>query len=226
MNMLTIDTATEACSVALQYNGKVYTRYEVCPQQHSQKILTMVDEVMQEAGAKMKSLDVLGFGRGPGSFTGVRIATGIIQGLALGAKLPVVGVSTLHAMAQQVISSQSADNIAVAIDARMSEVYFARYQNSNGIAELLGEEQVLPPEQAATQVTEQTSVFAGTGWQAYPALSEVQGEAVVSVPYPYARHTRPLVERAYEAGDTMTAESITPVYLRDTVTWKKLPGRE
>ena len=65
MNMLTIDTATEACSVALQYNGKVYTRYEVCPQQHSQKILTMVDEVMQEAGASMKSLDVLGFGRGP-----------------------------------------------------------------------------------------------------------------------------------------------------------------
>ena len=181
---------------------------------------------MQEAGAKMKSLDVLGFGRGPGSFTGVRIATGIIQGLALGAKLPVVGVSTLHAMAQQVISSQSADNIAVAIDARMSEVYFARYQNSNGIAELLGEEQVLPPEQAATQVTEQTSVFAGTGWQAYPALSEVQGEAVVSVTYPYARHMLPLVERAYEAGETMTAESITPVYLRDTVTWKKLPGRE
>ncbi len=226
MNMLTIDTATEACSVALQYNGKVYTRYEVCPQQHSQKILTMVDEVMQEAGAKMKSLDVLGFGRGPGSFTGVRIATGIIQGLALGAKLPVVGVSTLHVMAQQVISSQSADNVAVAIDARMSEVYFARYQNSNGIAELLGEEQVLPPEQAATQVTEQTSVFAGTGWQAYPALTEVQGEAVVSVTYPYARHMLPLVERAYEAGETMTAESITPVYLRDTVTWKKLPGRE
>lgn len=226
MNMLTIDTATEACSVALQYNGKVYTRYEVCPQQHSQKILTMVDEVMQEAGAKMKSLDVLGFGRGPGSFTGVRIATGIIQGLALGAKLPVVGVSTLHAMAQQVISSQSADNVAVAIDARMSEVYFARYQNINGIAELLGEEQVLPPEQAATQVTEQTSVFAGTGWQAYPALTEAQGEAVVSVTYPYARHMLPLVERAYEAGETMTAESITPVYLRDTVTWKKLPGRE
>ena len=226
MNMLTIDTATEACSVALQYNGKVYTRYEVCPQQHSQKILTMVDEVMQEAGAKMKSLDVLGFGRGPGSFTGVRIATGIIQGLALGAKLPVVGVSTLHAMAQQVISSQSVDNVAVAIDARMSEVYFARYQNSNGIAELLGEEQVLPPEQAATQVTEQTSVFAGTGWQAYPALTEVQGEVVVSVTYPYARHMLPLVERAYEAGETMTAESITPVYLRDTVTWKKLPGRE
>ena len=226
MNMLTIDTATEACSVALQYNGKVYTRYEVCPQQHSQKILTMVDEVMQEAGAKMKSLDVLGFGRGPGSFTGVRIATGIIQGLALGAKLPVVGVSTLHAMAQQVISSQSADNVAVAIDARMSEVYFARYQNINGIAELLGEEQVLPPEQAATQVTEQTSVFAGTGWQAYPALTEVQGEVVVSVTYPYARHMLPLVERAYEAGETMTAESITPVYLRDTVTWKKLPGRE
>lgn len=226
MNTLAIDTATEACSVALRFNDKIYTRYEVCPQQHSQKILTMVDEVMKEANASMKDLRVLGFGRGPGSFTGVRIATGIIQGLALGSGLPVVGVSTLQAMAQQVFASQAVKDVAVAIDARMSEVYFARYANANGIAVLQGDEQVQPPEDAAAMVSASECGFAGTGWQAYPALAAIAGDTAVSVSYPYARHMLPLVQQAFEAGDTMSADSITPVYLRDTVTWKKLPGRE
>ncbi len=226
MNILAIDTATEACSVALQFNDKIYTRYEVCPQQHSQKILTMVDDVIKEAGAGIKNLQVLGFGRGPGSFTGVRIATGIIQGLALGSGLPVVGVSTLQAMAQQVFASQPENDVAVAIDARMSEVYFARYVRDNGIAVSQGEEQVLPPEDAAAMVSASDCGYAGTGWQAYPALTAITGETAVSVSYPYARHMLPLVQQAFEAGDTMSADSITPVYLRDTVTWKKLPGRE
>ena len=119
MNILTIDTATEACSVALQFDQTLFTRYEVCPQQHSQKILPMVDAVMKEAGASLTELDGLAFGRGPGSFTGVRIATGIIQGLALGSQLPVAGVSTLAAMAQQVINSGDVSDVAVAIDARL-----------------------------------------------------------------------------------------------------------
>lgn len=226
MNILAIDTATEACSVALQFNNKIYTRYEVCPQQHSQKILIMVEEVMNDAGATLNELQVLGFGRGPGSFTGVRIATGIIQGLALGSGLPVVGVSTLQAMAQQVIASQAVDNVAVAIDARMSEVYFARFQNKQGLAVTDGDEQVLAPELAATLTTSSDTGFAGTGWQAYPELAAAAGNINVSVSYPYARHMLPLVEQAFLRNEFTTAESVSPVYLRDTVTWKKLPGRE
>jgi len=225
MNILTIDTATEACSVALQFNQALFTRYEVCPQQHSQKILPMVDAVMKEAGASLAALDGLAFGRGPGSFTGVRIATGIIQGLALGSQLPVAGVSTLAAMAQQVINSGDVSDVAVAIDARMGEVYFAHYQNQQGIATLLGEEQVTSPETAAEQIDISSMAVAGTGWQAYPALSKLLNGQSVSVSYPYARFMLPLAEQTLRAEQGMAVDAITPEYLRNTVTWKKLPGR-
>lgn len=225
MNILTIDTATEACSVALQFNQALFTRYEVCPQQHSQKILPMVDAVMKEAGASLTELDGLAFGRGPGSFTGVRIATGIIQGLALGSQLPVAGVSTLAAMAQQVINSGDVSDVAVAIDARMGEVYFAHYQNQQGIATLVGEEQVTSPETAAEQIDISSMAVAGTGWQAYPVLSELLNGQSVSVSYPYARFMLPLAEQTLSAGQGMAVDAITPEYLRNTVTWKKLPGR-
>ena len=225
MNILTIDTATEACSVALQFNQALFTRYEVCPQQHSQKILPMVDAVMKEAGASLTELDGLAFGRGPGSFTGVRIATGIIQGLALGSQLPVAGVSTLAAMAQQVINSGDVSDVAVAIDARMGEVYFAHYQNQQGIATLMGEEQVTSPETAAEQIDISSMAVAGTGWQAYPVLSDLLNGQSVSVSYPYARFMLPLAEQTLSAGQGMAVDAITPEYLRNTVTWKKLPGR-
>ncbi|HAU90745.1 MAG TPA: tRNA (adenosine(37)-N6)-threonylcarbamoyltransferase complex dimerization subunit type 1 TsaB [Alteromonas sp.] len=225
MNILTIDTATEACSVALQFNQALFTRYEVCPQQHSQKILPMVDAVMKEAGASLTELDGLAFGRGPGSFTGVRIATGIIQGLALGSQLPVAGVSTLAAMAQQVINSGDVSDVAVAIDARMGEVYFAHYQNQQGIATLVGEEQVTSPETAAEQIDISSMAVAGTGWQAYPVLSELLNGQSASVSYPYARFMLPLAEQTLSAGQGMAVDAITPEYLRNTVTWKKLPGR-
>ena len=225
MNILTIDTATEACSVALQFNQALFTRYEVCPQQHSQKILPMVDAVMKEAGASLTELDGLAFGRGPGSFTGVRIATGIIQGLALGSQLPVAGVSTLAAMAQQVINSGDVSDVAVAIDARMGEVHFAHYQNQQGIATLVGEEQVTSPETAAEQIDISSMAVAGTGWQAYPVLSELLNGQSASVSYPYARFMLPLAEQTLSAGQGMAVDAITPEYLRNTVTWKKLPGR-
>jgi len=225
MNILTIDTATEACSVALQFNQTLYTRYEVCPQQHSQKILPMVDAVMKEAGAALSALDGLGFGRGPGSFTGVRIATGIIQGLALGSQLPVAGVSTLAAMAQQVINTRDVKDVAVAINARMGEVYFGHYQNQQGIATLVGQEQVASPETVAEQIDVTSMAVAGTGWQAYPVLTALLNDQSVNVSYPYARFMLPLAEQTLSTGQGMAVDAITPEYLRNTVTWKKLPGR-
>ena len=225
MNILTIDTATEACSVALQFNQTLYTRYEVCPQQHSQKILPMVDAVMKEAGAALSALDGLGFGRGPGSFTGVRIATGIIQGLALGSQLPVAGVSTLAAMAQQVINTRDVKDVAVAIDARMGEVYFGHYQNQQGIATLVGQEQGASPETVAEQIDVTSMAVAGTGWQAYPVLTALLNDQSVNVSYPYARFMLPLAEQTLSTGQGMAVDAITPEYLRNTVTWKKLPGR-
>ncbi|AYA65002.1 tRNA (adenosine(37)-N6)-threonylcarbamoyltransferase complex dimerization subunit type 1 TsaB [Alteromonas sp. RKMC-009] len=224
MILLAIDTATEACSVAVKTENGIFHRFEICPQQHSQRLLPMVDEVMKEAGVSLKDTGGLVYGRGPGSFTGVRIATGMIQGLALGTGLEVAGVSTLTAMAQQVIDTQGAGRIACAIDARMGEVYFAQFTNVNGQAELTGEEQVCPPEHAATQLSGDFA-RAGTGWMAYDELKQF-GDEPPQVLYPDALHMLKPGEGMFAGGMATSVDNIEPVYLRDKVTWKKLPGRE
>lgn len=228
MKLLVIDTATEACSVALEVDGRCVNRFEICPQQHSQRLLPMIDEVLIEAGLPLKQLDYLGFGRGPGSFTGVRIATGMIQGLSLGTKVPVVGVSTLAAMAQQAIELHPCKDIVVAIDARMGEVYFAHYKNIDGTAQLQGEEQVLAPELAAQQCADiELPLGVGTGWQAYPQLNPQDAVKVLTeVLYPDALYMLALAKQAIDKHQVNSVEDIQPVYLRDKVTWKKLPGRE
>ncbi|MDN4504363.1 tRNA (adenosine(37)-N6)-threonylcarbamoyltransferase complex dimerization subunit type 1 TsaB [Alteromonadaceae bacterium BrNp21-10] len=228
MNVLVIDTATEACSVALQLADTEYSRFEICPQQHSQRLLPMIDEVLTEAGVCISDLDYLAFGQGPGSFTGVRIATGMIQGLALGSGLHVVGVSTLAAMAQQAFSQYGDNNIIAATDARMGEVYFGHYAIENGLAQLQSAEQVLPPETALEYINNTSLALqgVGTGWQAYEPLAECNVEQQSEILYPNALYMLPLALAAIEQGQAQEVEQIKPVYLRDKVTWKKLPGRE
>lgn len=228
MNILIIDTATEACSVVLEVNKQVFNRFEVCPQQHSQRILPMIDEVLKEAKVSLQELDYLAFGRGPGSFTGVRIATGVLQGLALGTGLKVVGISTLAAMAQQAYAQNHSEQVTAAIDARMSEVYFAQYQLEQNVMNLVGEEQVLPPEQGAVLLSNGNNMAGvGTGWQAYPELNaSAQIEVLADILYPDALYMLPLAKDLIAKGQAVEVEDIQPVYLRDKVTWKKLPGRE
>ena len=228
MNCLLLDTATEACSVALQWQDKLVSRFEVCPQQHSQRILPMVDEVLTEVNADLSALDFIGFGRGPGSFTGVRIATGMLQGLALGANLPAVGVSTLAAMAQQAIETYQAQDVFCAIDARMGEVYFAHYKAIDGLACLQGDEQVLPPVEATKLLAVATHAYGvGTGWAAYTELDpSAQVKVASDILYPDAKYMLPLAVALFKQGQAQPAAEMQPVYVRDTVTWKKLPGRE
>ena len=226
MKLLAIDTATEACSVALQIDDQVISRFEVCPQQHSQRLLPMVDEVLSEAQLNARELDHLAFGRGPGSFTGVRIATGMLQGLALGTGLQVVGISTLAAMAQQVVAESKADNIAVAIDARMDEVYFSCFRNHHGLAEEVVDEQVCAPEFAMDILPFDEYTTAGTGWEAYQPLTKAGGMKHSStILYPNAKYMLPLATEQIKLGNLQDIDDIQPVYLRDKVTWKKLPGR-
>ncbi|BFT29822.1 tRNA (adenosine(37)-N6)-threonylcarbamoyltransferase complex dimerization subunit type 1 TsaB [Alteromonas sp. D210916BOD_24] len=240
MKILAIDTATEACSVALKMPQKNISRFEICPQQHSQRLLPMVDEVLKEAEVTLGDIDLLAFGRGPGSFTGVRIATGMIQGLALGTGLKVAGVSTLEAMACEVAEkisqqAQGTQYIAVASDARMDEVYFAVFAiNDNGLA-LCVEEQVCAPDVVighleALNVNAANMVVAGTGWAAYEPLStwlEAQNVGLPgSVTLPNAKYMLSLAARVFDDKKAVDAVDVEPVYLRDKVTWKKLPGRE
>ncbi|MGJ7092863.1 tRNA (adenosine(37)-N6)-threonylcarbamoyltransferase complex dimerization subunit type 1 TsaB [Vibrio hannami] len=229
--ILALDTSTENCSVALLVNDKIYSRSELAPRDHTKKVLPMVDELLKEAGLKLTDLDALAFGQGPGSFTGVRIGIGIAQGLAFGAELPMIGISTLEAMAQAAYRKQGAERAVCAIDARMSEVYWGRYKRQeNGEWANVEAEKVIPPEVLAERVEadDYTWASAGTGWDAYAeALSALKLNTESSeVLYPDAQDMVVLAKFKLEKGETTPVEESSPVYLRDKVAWKKLPGRE
>lgn len=191
----------------------------------------MVKSALEEANLTLQSLDALAFGRGPGSFTGVRIGVGVAQGIALGAELPMMGISSLATMAEGVFRTTGIKQVLVAIDARMGEIYCAQYQrNDKGI--WLGEETeaVMKPEHfvEVLQSTTGTWAMAGTGWQAYPDLKETLPFTVIEteITLPAAQDMLPLAVTAWHEGKATKVEEAEPVYLRNEVTWKKLPGRE
>ncbi len=229
--ILALDTATEVCSVALMVGDKVYSRSEFAPRDHTKKILPMVDEVLKEAGLALTDLDALAFGRGPGSFTGVRIGIGIAQGLAFGADLPMIGVSTLAAMAQGAYRRSGATHVASAIDARMSEVYWGRFERQqDGSWSETDAECVISPAVLAEQTVndDKTWTKVGTGWEAYgDELSAMPLTLIESdVLYPESQDMVFLAQFEWSKGNITPVEEASPVYLRDTVAWKKLPGRE
>ncbi|ELO1554150.1 tRNA (adenosine(37)-N6)-threonylcarbamoyltransferase complex dimerization subunit type 1 TsaB [Aeromonas hydrophila] len=230
LKILAVDTATEACSAALLVGEKVFSRWEEAPRDHTRKILPMVQAVLDDAGIALDELDAIAFGRGPGSFTGVRIGIGVAQGLAFGAGVPLIGISTLAAMAQGAHRLDGAEQVLTAIDARMNEVYFGRYELIDGRMQLVGDEVVSDPE-ALVDVRGKLAgrmTCVGTGFETYgEILSGLADELAVSqVRFPAAEDMLPLARSAWLAGEAVAVEQATPVYLRDKVTWKKLPGRE
>jgi tRNA threonylcarbamoyladenosine biosynthesis protein TsaB len=227
VKLLALDTSTEACSVALLADGQIMALDEVCPQQHSKRVLPMVQQLLSEAGLSLQQLDGLVFGKGPGSFTGVRIGVGVAQGLAFGADLPVHGVSTLAAMAQAAYRTLQAQHVIAAIDARMAEVYLGKYQlDSAGIMQLLDIEQAIKPEALLPLARAENYVAVGTGWQTYgDILQHWQTARTSSILYPSAQDMLALAQPAWHRSDFVAAELAEPSYIRDEVSWKKLPGR-
>ncbi|HHQ4597372.1 tRNA (adenosine(37)-N6)-threonylcarbamoyltransferase complex dimerization subunit type 1 TsaB [Aeromonas veronii] len=230
LKILAVDTATEACSAALLVGGKLFSRWEEAPRDHTRKILPMVQAVLEDAGISLSDLDAIAFGRGPGSFTGVRIGISVAQGLAFGAGVPLIGISTLAAMAQGAYRLDGAEQVLTAIDARMNEVYFGRYELIDGRMQLVGDEVVSEPA-ALVDVRGKLAgpvTCVGTGFETYgETLSGLADELEVSqVRFPAAEDMLPLARAAWLAGEAVPVEQATPVYLRDKVTWKKLPGRE
>jgi len=228
VNFLAIDASTEACSVAIKYNDKQFSEYELCPQSHSLRLLPMIDSVLKQANVKLTELDGIIFGQGPGSFTGVRIGIGVTQGLAFSAELSARGVSTLQAMAQQAFDDKGERKVIAAIDARMSEVYTCYFEvDEQGIMQPKTEETVLKPEFVA-QYYQDLAIPAygvGTGWDAYPELTALKSNAdspEILFPTAVAMLTLGQVDFAQHCVD---AENAQPKYVRDTVSWKKLPGR-
>lgn len=229
--ILAVDTSADACSVALNIHGDIHTRFELAPRTHTQLILPMVDEVLSQAGMRLNQLDALAFGRGPGSFTGLRIAAGIVQGLAYGADLPVVPISTLAAMGLQGVKSTKAELALCAVDARMNEVYWGVYkQDASGVL-LVGQECVCAPADLPLLAGETpvSAVGVGSGWlfrDTMPSAIAELPQQVMQDLLPSAEYVAALAEPAWQQGQYVAAYDASPVYLRDTVTWKKLPGRE
>ena len=233
ITLLALDTSTEACSVALWHKGEKTHLDELAQRTHTKRILPMVDELLANSGINLKQVDALAFGRGPGSFTGVRVGAGIAQGLAFGADLPVIAVSNLTAMAQAAFELHQAKNVVAAIDARMNEVYFSQVKREKVRSELgeffqwnpVIEEQVCQPEKVLEQLSDLTAYRVGTGWAAYPQFKDsgLEGSDII---LPSAQYMLELALTDYAQNKVISALEIEPVYLRNEVTWKKLPGRE
>ncbi|AJI96524.1 tRNA threonylcarbamoyl adenosine modification protein YeaZ [Yersinia ruckeri] len=228
--ILAIDTATEACSVALWNDGAILAHFELCAREHTQRILPLVQQILTESGLALSQLDALAFGRGPGSFTGVRIGIGIGQGLALGANLPMIGISTLQTMAQGAFRHTGATRVLAAIDARMGEVYWGQFERqADGSWSGSETEAVLTPAQVQEMTQDLTGSWAhvGTGWQTYPDLV-ADSTAILTdgqMLLPQAEDMLPLACQLWQNGAAVPVEQAEPVYLRNEVTWKKLPGR-
>lgn len=237
MKLLALETATEACSAALYLDGEVRECFEMAPKAHAKLILPMIDALLSEAGLKPTGLDAIAFGRGPGSFTGVRIAAGVVQGIAFGADLPVVPVSTLAAIAQDYFDQekplQSENSTAllslemvayVAMDARMQEIYWAVYRcDQDGYAQLLDKEIVCPAE--AIECPELPGVGVGSGWPVYQevlmqrlagCVSRYEGSYL-----PRASAVAKLGAYGFNHNLAVAVEQAMPVYLRDKVAKKE-----
>ncbi|WP_263260730.1 tRNA (adenosine(37)-N6)-threonylcarbamoyltransferase complex dimerization subunit type 1 TsaB [Pseudomonas sp. RIT-PI-S] len=219
--LLALDTATEACSVALLHDGRVLSHYEVIPRLHAQKLLPMIQQIMGEAGIAMGALDAIAFGRGPGAFTGVRIAIGVVQGLAFALDRPVVGVSNLAALAQGAWRRHGQAQVAAAIDARMDEVYWGCYREQAGEMRLCGAEAVLPPHAVRLPADNQEAWYgAGTGW-GYADRLAVRPRHFDAAALPHAEDVLALAGFAWARGEAIGAEQAQPVYLRDNVATPK-----
>ncbi len=241
--ILAVESSTKACSVALLNNGKSFSRHEILPQKHAHRILPMVEEVLAESGISFAQLDALAFGEGPGAFTGIRIAAGVVQGLALGADKPVIAVSGLLAMAEEYalrwINDEASDETrdfvwASILDARMSEVYLltGSYSKEQG---LLADKTVMLSPQAAKQTLEafknkQSKPLIGFGDIAaeYPEVLAVFDEWHDALPNAISISSlaNSMLEKEATVAQSIEQSIPTPVYLRnqvaDTIAERKL----
>jgi len=226
LKILALDTATEACSAALWIDGQILERETEVERGHAELILAMIDEVLSESGTALTGLDAIAFGRGPGSFTGVRLAASVTQGLAFGADVPVVPISDLRAVAQRVLihsSGVAVRHVLVCNDARMNEVYWACFERGrDDLMVHAGTERVskplevqLPPGWTHTAID-----AAGRGFRAYPELRGNLGLHLTRILpdlLPSASEIARLAAVDVMAGQMLPAEQAVPVYLRDDV---------
>ena len=221
MQILALETSTEYCSVALDLDGKIIERFELVGQKHSELLIAMLADLLRDANVKLADLDGIAFGAGPGSFTGVRIACGATQGLALGADLPVIGVCTLQALAQ----AANHTHVIAALDARMGEIYHAVYEKQQGGWTTVSEPRLCKAEDSPAVVG--TDWFgAGSGYAVYGEVlkrryaGQLQGVDGAAVPH--AADIAALAAAGFAQGLGVDAAQAQPLYLRDKVALKTI----
>lgn len=227
--ILALDSSTDACSVALNIQGDIRYKFELAAKSHTQRLLPMVDELLSEAQLSLSQLDAIAFGRGPGSFTGLRICMGAVQGLAFGADLPVVPVSTLASMALSFHSQFPESNLPLlsCLDARMNEVYWGLYKIEQGLPVLDGDEAVNAPQvlvdSEKIQYLQNQFAVIGQGWH-YPAFSQLNPVILQQDIYPNAESIAKIAAKCVADGQIQSILDTLPVYLRDSVSWQKRPA--
>jgi tRNA threonylcarbamoyladenosine biosynthesis protein TsaB len=219
--LLAIETSTPACSAALSIDGAVLERYALAPRQHAALMLPMIESLLLEAGIVVSQLDAVAFGRGPGSFTGVRIAASVIQGIAFGADLPVVPVSTLAALALGGMRMTEGAQVMAALDARKAEVYWGCYTAAGDGAVMLYESECVCAPADIPCPDSGDWVGVGSGWEACgETLMQKAGERVVRVVpdfEPRASDVARLGVHDYRQGLVVGPDAAVPVYLRNNV---------
>ena len=223
MNLLALDTSTEFCSVALDGGGRRFSRHVLAGNTHSEIALGLIDGLLAEAGLRIADLSGIAFGEGPGSFTGLRIGAGIVQGLALSRDLPVAGICTLEALAEEARRLHGCNRVIACLDARMSEVYHAAYVHEGGAWRVESAPGVFPPASVPA--------VGGTGWagagsgfaacgDALGALYGAQLARVLPDVWPVAGAILDLARPLFERGGAGDAATAVPIYLRDKVALK------
>jgi tRNA threonylcarbamoyladenosine biosynthesis protein TsaB len=221
--ILALDTSTEACSCALSLDGVIDERFVVEPRQHARLILPMIHELLASHGQDFSGLDAIAFGRGPGSFTGLRIAAGITQGIAFAAELPVIPVSTLAALALEVYQTTNAPCVLSCLDARIDEIYWGVFRFENGLPVPAGEERLCKPEAMAADALagDDDCAAGGNGLvyeERFPAALRQRLKTRLPALLPRAGHIATLAAALLAQDACITADAVRPVYLRDKVT--------
>jgi tRNA threonylcarbamoyladenosine biosynthesis protein TsaB len=218
MRIPAFDTSTEACTVALGDGSRWAERTEQAGSRHSELLLPMIQALLDEAGIALPQLDGIAFGAGPGSFTGLRIGCGVAQGLALGADLPIVGVTSLEAMAEAAHTTHGWTHVVTALDARMQEVYFAAFEREDEAWRTRIEPCVLAP--PAVPVPDGRWNGAGNGFAIYPALRERLASGLSACDegaLPSAIAIGNLALPRFAAGKGVAASDAAPLYVRHRV---------
>lgn len=244
-NILAIDTATPACSVALTNGEEILTRHKIASREHTQLLLPMVDEVLAEGGMALSQIDAIAFTAGPGSFTGIRIGFGVVQGLAFGAEIPVLPISSLETLAHTAIRKLGIQQEALLelqkknsekefcdltivpmLDARMDEIYWAQFQlptESEVPSDLQRRcvDSLSPPEKTCTEVDKFSAVIVvGDGWN-YSDRIGLEPIIVDATVLPEAQDILTIAMPMVQDGQAIPIEQASPIYLRDKITWKK-----